>query len=136
MKQKAIVCDVHNTILVPEKNDKPIQNVIDFLNQHSATHKIIIMTASPEREKQNVIEDLRRLNVSFDRLVMNTHDEESDEYKQDAVKSLMSTYDIVLFIDNSKDNRKAVKELGIETKKPENISNKVLTKTVWSGIFI
>lgn len=136
MKPKAIVCDIHNTVLVPEKNDKPITNVIDFLREHSSTHKIIMMTSSPEKDRAEVTKDLRDLKIPFDQIIMNKLNEDSDDYKYDAVKELMDKYDVVLFIDNKKENRQAIKKLGIVTKKPENISNKILTKTLWSGIFI
>ena len=136
MKPKAIVCDIHNTVLIPEKNDKPINNVIEFLKEHSSTHKIIMMTSSPEKDRAEVTEDLRNLRIPFDEIIMNKLEEDSDDYKYDAMKALLNKYDVTLFIDNKKENRKAVKKLGILTKKPENISNKILTKTVWSGIFI
>lgn len=136
MKPKAIVCDIHNTVLIPEKNDKPISNVIEFLKEHSSTHKIIMMTSSPEKNRAEVTKDLRNLSIPFDEIIMNKLEEDSDDYKYDAMKDLLDKYDVTLFIDNKKENRKAVKKLGILTKKPENISNKILTKTVWSGIFI
>jgi hypothetical protein len=136
MKPKAIVCDIHNTVLIPDKNDKPINNVIDFLKEHASTHKIIMMTSSPEKLRAEVTKDLRDLSIPFDEIVMNKLDEDSDDYKYDAVKSLMDKYDVTLFIDNKKENRKAIKKLGILTKKPENIKNNILTKTIWSGIFI
>jgi hypothetical protein len=94
------------------------------------------MTSSPEKDRAGVTKDLRDLSIPFDQIIMNKLNEESDDYKYDAVKELMNKYDITLFIDNKKENRQAIKKLGIRTKKPENISNKVLTKTVWSGIFI
>jgi len=136
MKPKAIVCDIHNTVLIPEKNDKPINNVIEFLKEHASTHKIIMMTASPEKDRAEVTNDLRELNIPFDEIIMNKLNEDSEDYKYDAMKELLNKYDIILFIDNKKENRQAAKKLGIRTKKPENISNKILTKTVWSGIFI
>ena len=135
MKQNAIICDVHNTIFDTD-NGKPFQNVIDFLDQHSSTHKIIMMTSSPEKDRDEIMNELRKYKVQFDQLIMNKAEEDSDEYKHDEIKDLMKKYNIVLFIDNKKENRQAIKDLGIETKKPENISNKILTKTVWSGIFI
>lgn len=137
MKQNAIICDLDNTI-VDEKNDyKPIQNVVDFLIQQAQTSKIIIMTArSTDKKRELALKQLRDLKIPFDQLITNDKDQSSDTYKYDATQKVMQRYNVILFIDDLKDNRKVAKKLGIKTKKPENISNKILTKTLWSGIFI
>jgi len=137
MKQNAIVCDLDGTILDHKDESKSLQNVVNFLIQQAQTNKIIIMTArSKESRKSLAVKQLRELGIPFDQLVTNDNDEDSDVYKKKEIQALKSKYNIVLFIDDLKKNRKAIKELGIETKKPKNISNKILTKTVWSGIFI
>ena len=137
MKQNAIVCDLDGTILDHKDESKSLQNVVNFLIQQAQTNKIIIMTArSKDSRKSLAIKQLRELGIPFDKLVTNDNDEDSDVYKKREIQTLMNRYNIVLFIDDLKKNRKAIKELGIETKKPKNISNKILTKTVWSGIFI
>jgi hydroxymethylpyrimidine pyrophosphatase-like HAD family hydrolase len=137
MKQNAIVCDLDGTILDHKDESKSLQNVVNFLIQQAQTNKIIIMTArSKDSRKSLAIKQLRELGIPFDKLVTNDKDEDSDVYKKREIQTLMNRYNIVLFIDDLKKNRKAIKELGIETKKPKNISNKILTKTVWSGIFI
>jgi len=137
MKQNAIICDLDNT-LVDEKNDyKPIQNVVDFIIQQAQTNKIIIMTArSTDKKRELALKQLRDLKIPFDQLITNDKDQSSDTYKYEAIQKLMQKYNVILFIDDLKDNRKAAKKLGVKTKKPKNISNKILTKTVWSGIFI
>jgi FMN phosphatase YigB (HAD superfamily) len=137
MKQNAIICDLDNTI-VDEKNDyKPIQNVVDFLIQQAQTNKIIIMTArSTDKKRELALKQLRDLKIPFDQLITNDKDQSSDTYKHDATQKVMQRYNVILFIDDLKDNRKVAKKLGIKTKKPKNISNKILTKTIWSGIFI
>lgn len=137
MKQNAIVCDLDGTILDHKDESKSLKNVVNFLIQQAQTNKIIIMTArSKDSRKSLAIKQLRELGIPFDKLVTNDNDEDSDVYKKREIQTLMNRYNIVLFIDDLKKNRKAIKELGIETKKPKNISNKILTKTVWSGIFI
>jgi ribonucleotide monophosphatase NagD (HAD superfamily) len=137
MKQNAIVCDLDGTILDHKDESKSLQNVVNFLIQQAQTNKIIIMTArSKDSRKSLAVKQLRELGIPFDQLVTNDNDEDSDVYKKKEIQALKSKYNIVLFIDDLKKNRKAIKELGIETKKPKNISNKILTKTVWSGIFI
>jgi ribonucleotide monophosphatase NagD (HAD superfamily) len=137
VKQNAIVCDLDGTILDHKDESKSLQNVVNFLIQQAQTNKIIIMTArSKESRKSLAVKQLRELGIPFDQLVTNDNDEDSDVYKKKEIQALKSKYNIVLFIDDLKKNRKAIKELGIETKKPKNISNKILTKTVWSGIFI
>jgi len=137
MKQNAIVCDLDGTILDHKDESKSLENVVNFLIQQAQTNKIIIMTArSKESRKSLAVKQLRELGIPFDQLVTNDNDEDSDVYKKKEIQALKSKYNIVLFIDDLKKNRKAIKELGIETKKPKNISNKILTKTVWSGIFI
>jgi FMN phosphatase YigB (HAD superfamily) len=137
MKQNAIVCDLDGTILDHKDESKSLQNVVNFLIQQAQTNKIIIMTArSKDSRKSLAIKQLRELGIPFDKLVTNDNDEDSDVYKKREIQTLMNRYNIVLFIDDLKKNRKAIKELGIKTKKPKNISNKILTKTVWSGIFI
>jgi len=137
MKQNAIVCDLDGTILDHKDESKSLTNVVNFLIQQAQTNKIIIMTArSKESRKLLAVKQLRELGIPFDQLVTNDRDEDSDVYKKKEIQALKNKYNIVLFIDDLKKNRKAIKELGIETKKPKNISNKILTKTVWSGIFI
>jgi hypothetical protein len=137
MKQNAIVCDLDGTILDHKDESKSLQNVVNFLIQQAQTNKIIIMTArSKDSRKSLAVKQLRELGIPFDQLVTNDKDEDSDVYKKKEIQALKNKYNIVLFIDDLKKNRKAIKELGIETKKPKNISNKILTKTVWSGIFI
>jgi len=137
MKQNAIVCDLDGTILDHKDESKSLQNVVNFLIQQAQTNKIIIMTArSKDSRKSLAVKQLRELGIPFDQLVTNDNDEDSDVYKKKEIQALKSKYNIVLFIDDLKKNRKAIKELGIKTKKPKNISNKILTKTVWSGIFI
>jgi FMN phosphatase YigB (HAD superfamily) len=137
MKQNAIICDLDNT-LVDENNDyKPIQNVVDFIIQQAQTNKIIIMTArSTDKKRELALKQLRDLKIPFDQLITNNKDQSSGTYKYDATQKVMEKYNVILFIDDMKENRKSAKKLGIKTKKPENISNKILTKTVWSGIFI
>jgi len=137
MKQNAIICDLDNT-LVDEKNDyKPIQNVVDFIIQQAQTNKIIIMTArSTDKKRELALKQLRDLKIPFDQLITNDKDQSSDTYKYEATQKVMEKYNVILFIDDMKENRKSAKKLGIKTKKPENISNKILTKNVWSGIFI
>jgi len=137
MKQNAIVCDLDGTILDHKDESKSLQNVVNFLIQQAQTNKIIIMTArSKDSRKSLAVKQLRELGIPFDQLITNDKDEDSDVYKKKEIQALKSKYNIVLFIDDLKKNRKAIKELGIKTKKPKNISNKILTKTVWSGIFI
>jgi len=137
MKQNAIVCDLDGTILDHKDESKSLQNVVNFLIQQAQTNKIIIMTArSKDSRKSLAVKQLRELGIPFDQLITNDKDEDSDVYKKKEIQALKNKYNIVLFIDDLKKNRKAIKELGIKTKKPKNISNKILTKTVWSGIFI
>lgn len=137
MKQNAIVCDLDNTIIDEAHGNKPIQNVVDFLIQQAQTNKIIIMTArSSDFGRELALKQLRDLKIPFDQLITNDKNKDSDEYKYDELKKLMPNYNIVLFIDDLRKNRQAAKKLDIKTKKPENISHKVLTKTLWSGIFI
>jgi FMN phosphatase YigB (HAD superfamily) len=137
MKQNAIICDLDNTLVDEKNNYKPIQNVVDFIIQQAQTNKIIIMTArSTDKKRELALKQLRDLKIPFDQLITNDKDQSSDTYKYDATQRVMEKYNVILFIDDMKENRKSAKKLGIKTKKPENISNKILTKTVWSGIFI
>lgn len=144
-KPKAIICDIDDTIVEPANKYKPIQNVIDFLIQQSQTYKIIMLTARYEKMRDFTVQQLRELGIPFDMLIMEQGDHENHYagqtmehgiYKAAEVQKLLKEYDIVLFIDNSRWARKNVKQLSVTTKKPENISNKILTKTAWNGIFI
>ena len=146
MKEKAIVCDIDDTIVAPAEKYKPIQNVIDFLKQNAGTYKIIMLTARYHDDLYDLtIKQLSDLGIKYDMLIMEPgkhpshHEKMSIEhavYKTNEVRKLMEKYDVVLFIDNSKPARKGVKMLGVETKKPENIKPQSLTKNMWSGIFI
>jgi hypothetical protein len=143
---KAIVCDIDDTIMVPAEKYRPIQNVIDFLKENAGTYKIIMLTARYHDELYDTtIKQLANLGIKYDELIMepgkhkNHYEDRSMEhalYKANEVRKLMAKYEISLFIDNSKNARHEVKKLNIETKKPENIKPKTLTKNLWSGIFI
>lgn len=144
MHEPVIVCDIDDTIVM-EPDYAPIENVIEFLKQQGQTHKIFLLTARLETEREFTIKQMRELGIPFTEIIMeqfldpNHHGRATNEhaiYKAEQVRILMGQYNVVLFIDNSKPARKAVQLLGVETKKPENISNKILTKTVWNGIFI
>ena len=135
--EKAIVCDIDDTIVEPANKYKPIQNVIDFLKQNAESHKIIMLTARyAEKMKEFTVSQLKDLGIPYDMLIMETgnhenhHETRSNEhavYKTNEVRKLMKKYDVVLFIDNSKPARTGVKMLGVRTKKPENISSDTLT---------
>lgn len=145
MGPQAIICDIDDTVFEEDNNYKPIKNVIEFLQHHAQNYKIIMMTARFEAKRDFTIGQLRDAKIPFDLLIMESNQHpnhggrqtvEHGIWKGSEVIKLMDKYNIVLFIDNNKHARDAVKKLGIKTKKPENIENKVLTKTLWSGIFI
>jgi hypothetical protein len=145
MHEPVIVCDIDDTVFKEHEDYAPIQNVIDFLIQQAQTKKIIMLTARLESEREFTVNQLRKVGIPFSDLIMEqfidpNHEGSTTEqhaiYKAEKVRTIMSKYRVILFIDNSKPARQAVKKLGVLTKKPENISNKILTKTVWSGIFI
>ena len=146
MKEKAIVCDIDDTIVVPAEKYKPIQNVIDFLKQNAKEYKIIMLTARYASKMQEfTAKQLKDLGIPYTQLIMesgeheNHHETRSNEhavYKTNEVRKLMAKYDVILFIDNSKPARQGVKMLNVTTKKPENIKPNTLTKNLWSGIFI
>ena len=144
MKPKTIVCDIDDT-LITEPSYKPIENVVEFIQQMAQTYKIILMTARFEDERDFTIQQMRNLKIPFDELIMESDPHPNHKgkatvehgiWKAGRILERMDQLDIVLFIDNNPHAREEVKKLGIRTKKPENISNKILTKTVWSGIFI
>ena len=98
-----------------------------------------------DQMKEFTIKQLKDLGIPYDMLIMepgsheNHHESRSIEhgvYKTNEIRKLMAKYDVVLFIDNSKNARGGVKMLGVKTKKPENIKPNTLTKNLWSGIFI
>ena len=62
--EKAIVCDIDDTIVAPAEKYKPIQNVIDFLKQNAGTYKIIMLTARyADKMKDFTIEQLKDLEI-------------------------------------------------------------------------
>ena len=143
--QKAIVCDIDDTIVKPAEHYAPIQNVINFLIENSDTYKIIMLTARVDTQRNFTLQQLRDLKIPFDRLIMDSFRDKNHAdsttvehgiYKANEVRKLMTEFDVVLFIDNSKHARKDVKKLGIRTKKPENIISNILTKSIWSNKFL
>ena len=139
-----IVCDIDDTIIM-EPDYTPIPNVIEFLKQQGQVMKIILLTARLESEREFTVKQMRELGVPFSEIIMEEFVDpnhggratnEHGIYKAEQVRLLMHKYNVLLFIDNSKPARDAVKTLGVRTKKPENIQNNILTKTIWSGIFI
>jgi len=144
MHEPVIVCDIDDTIIM-EPDYAPIWNVIEFLKNQAQTTKIILLTARVENEREFTVKQMRDLGIPYTDIIMEqfvdvNHGGRATNphgiWKAEQVRQIMNQYNVVLFIDNSKPARKAVQTLGIRTKKPENIQNNILTKTVWSGIFI
>ena len=144
MHEPAIVCDIDDTIVM-EPDYKPIWNVIEFLKNQAQTTKIILLTARLESEREFTVKQMRDLGIPYTEIIMEkfidvNHGGRATNphgiWKAEQVRQIMNKYNVVLFIDNSKPARKSVQTLNVRTKKPENIQNNILTKTVWSGIFI
>jgi len=144
MHEPVIVCDIDDTIIM-EPDYAPIWNVIEFLKNQAQTTKIILLTARVENEREFTVKQMRDLGIPYTEIIMEqfvdvNHGGRATNphgiWKAEQVRQIMNQYNVVLFIDNSKPARKAVQTLGVRTKKPENIQNNILTKTVWNGIFI
>lgn len=144
MHEPVIVCDIDDTIVM-EPDYAPIWNVIEFLKNQAQTTRIILLTARLESEREFTVKQMRNLGVPYSEIIMETfvdvnHGGRATNphgiWKAEQVRLIMNKYNVVLFIDNSKPARMAVKTLNVRTKKPENIQNNILTKTVWSGKFI
>ena len=144
MHEPVIVCDIDDTLIM-EPDYKPIWNVIEFIKNQAQTCKIILLTARVESEREFTVKQMRELGIPYTKIIMEqfvdiNHGGRATNphgiWKAEQVRQIMNEYNVVLFIDNSKPARMAVKTLGVRTKKPENIQNNILTKTIWSGIFI
>ena len=124
--------DIDNTVV--DELNRPIPLSVHWLRAASHHFDIMFLTGR-HAEKRRVTEDLlRKLRIPYSELFM---DERNIPYgkqgesgraamKARVIRNLLKTYDVVLFVDDSKQNRAAVKDLGVETKKPWNLTRDLL----------
>jgi ribonucleotide monophosphatase NagD (HAD superfamily) len=115
-----VITDIDGTII--DDAGQPIEPVIEFLDAYEAP--IVVVTNRPESERAKTLEDLKLADIDPLRLYMNKDGSPAPEFKRGVVKELMDEgFDPTAFVDNSKENRDAVAELGVQVIDPAEIVN-------------
>jgi ribonucleotide monophosphatase NagD (HAD superfamily) len=119
-----VITDIDGTII--DDAGQPIEPVIEFLDAYDAP--IVVITNRPESERAKTLEDLKMADIEPMRLYMNKDSAPAPEYKRGVVKELMDEgFDPQAFVDNRKDVRDAVAELGVQVIDPVEIVNSAVS---------
>lgn len=116
-----IIVDIDGTLL--RSGVVPMRKTVDYINEQSKTHRIVIVTGRPDSDRERTIVALRRAKVKYNALKMapntaNTHSKRI-EFKRQVAESLKS--EATLAIDNDADARAAYSSAGIPTKSPGSL---------------
>lgn len=94
----------------------PIVSTLNLIKELEVNNiKIILLTARPESDRGVTISNLFNvgLNASFLKLYMVGYEDGIDERKGEILNTIKCTYDIILFMDDDKNNRIKASKLGI-----------------------
>lgn len=106
----AIIVDIDGTLIIDGNANRRLTAYLDTFEDT----EIIIVTARVEANRQDTISELDSLGIDYDQLLMKPDaDVDSQDYKEEAARQLLETYNIMLAIDNDEGNRERFRELGI-----------------------
>ena len=108
---QAVIVDIDGTLI---QGGQRVEKVYEFLDDMDDT-AIFIVTARTENRRESTIRQLQELDIEYDELFMKPEDdnETAQAYKKMVAERLLSTYNVILAIDNDSANRQAFRELGI-----------------------
>jgi uncharacterized protein len=106
----AVIVDIDGTLIVDGQRN---QRVIDYIDSFDDT-EVFIVTARLVSERTDTVAELESLDIDFDQLIMKPDsDISSPDFKEDAARILLETYNVMVAIDNDPDNRERFRGLGI-----------------------
>jgi uncharacterized protein len=108
--ESAIIVDIDGTLII---GGRPNQRLIDYLDTFDDT-EIFIVTARLDSERAETVNELEAIDFDYDGLIMKpSADVDSADFKEEAARELLKTYNVMLAIDNDADNRERFRDLGI-----------------------
>lgn len=114
-----VITDIDGTIL---EQGKPVESVIDFVEAYELP--VYVLTNRPESDRANTEATLELMDFDYEVLIMNGGSLSAPDFKRSEVKALQDAgYDPQMFIDDSKANRDAVAELGVQVIDPMDVVN-------------
>lgn len=102
MKEKAVLCDIHSTLL---DDGKPIQPMIDMVNTLSVDYEICLITAEKltHRTHEDLVKLLKKNGVKFFGIYHSTIESDDDvEIKENIFKKISPAFEFAFAIDNKK----------------------------------
>jgi HK97 family phage prohead protease len=106
----AIIVDIDGTLIFGGRAN---QKLIDYLDTFDDT-EIFIVTARVDSERAETVNELETIDFDYDGLIMKpSADVDSADFKEEAARELLKTYNVMLAIDNDADNRERFRDLGI-----------------------
>jgi hydroxymethylpyrimidine pyrophosphatase-like HAD family hydrolase len=116
----AIISDIDDTIL--RYGRYPIKKTVDYLNEMSRTHTIILITGrSPSQEAQTRAA-LKAAGLRYNRLYMNGTDMSDNVFKgQKATELKRSGVSITLAIENNPQARAEYRKAGVKAIHPDSL---------------
>lgn len=106
----AVIVDIDGTLIVGGQRN---QRVVDYIDSFNDT-EVFIVTARLVSERTDTVAELDSLGIDFDQLIMKPDaNVSSPDFKEDAARTLLETYNVMVAIDNNPDNRERFRSLGI-----------------------
>ena len=106
----AVIVDIDGTLLF---NDGVNERLVRYLDSFDDT-EIVIITARLEADRADTVEQLDGFDIDYDQLIMKPDaDISSPDFKEEAAKQLLETWNVMVAIDNDSDNRERYRGLGI-----------------------
>jgi HK97 family phage prohead protease len=107
----AVIADIDGTLI---EDNQRVDKVYEYLDDMTDT-SIFIVTARNEGQRESTVRQLNDLDIDYDELFMKPEDDDetAQAYKKMIAEKLLSTYNVILAIDDDSANRQAFRELGI-----------------------
>ena len=139
--QNAIVSDIDGTIF---NRATPNTGLVDTLNTYGGS--VILLTGRPEAMRTSTESILKSAGVKYSSLIMAPKAMPKDKeyvhrFKKIILSKLLSSYNIIAFMDNDKGNIKVAEQLGIKSIRPRANKLKQIilsntAKSLWGGAFL
>jgi HK97 family phage prohead protease len=106
----AVIVDIDGTLI---ENGRLIEKTYAYIDDMEDT-QIFIVTGRNVSQRDSTVEQLDALGVDYDRLFMNPGSTaDTPEFKKATAEALLKEFNVIIAIDNNRDNRSVYRELGI-----------------------
>lgn len=114
---KAVIVDIDDTLIRAGRRIDKTYSYVESLDV-----AVLLVTGRPESTREETTKQLNDLDISYNRLYMNTGSTaNSNAFKKAKAEEILKTYDVVMAIENNPDARRGYSDLGIPTKDPANL---------------